>query len=89
MVFSRTHFVAMIYLGLLLLPSGYFFSRRRWGGLVGNGLVSSLALFIAFFQKDLLLASFVWLLAVGHASLAFHKEARDEYAKISRTENRG
>ena len=75
----------MTYLCILFTSPLYFLSRKQWGGFVVNVLFYGLALLLVLTLIGAAIAPFFWIIAVGHASFAFRKEAMEEHAEILAT----
>jgi hypothetical protein len=75
----------MIYLALIFIPPAYFLVRKKWGGFVLNSILYGIALLCVLSIIGIMVAPVFWLLAVGHASFSYRREALERHAEMLAT----
>ncbi len=75
----------MIYLCIIFIPPVYFLTRKKWGGFVLNSILYGLACLCVLSMVGAMIAPLFWILAVGHASFSYRKEAMATHADLIAT----
>jgi hypothetical protein len=75
----------MTYLCIIFIPPVYFLTRKKWGGFVLNSILYGLACLCIISIVGIMGAPVFWILAVGHASFTYRKEAAANHAELIAT----
>lgn len=75
----------MTYLLILFIPPLYFLSRKKGGAFILNSIFYGIACLCVLSIAGIVIAPFFWILAVGHASFHYRREAMTQHAELIAT----